>query len=212
LSREEKKETEKWFLQNRGAVLTATCAYGLGIDKPDIRTIVHRDCPPSVEAYLQESGRAGRDGKPSKAILLWGPEDDRSLQRARTGGDGKRIGRLLSYARDTSRCRREALLDLLDYQGEKDSPGSRCCDVCEREARNGLREEYSLEDFFRRNRRSYTAVEAADLLAGAANIHWSEEEAAEAINLLIKTGKLRRLKNPLWKNKITTVRRNLNPL
>ncbi|MDR1803152.1 MAG: RecQ family ATP-dependent DNA helicase [Treponema sp.] len=210
LSREEKKETELWFLQNRGAVLTATCAYGLGIDKPDIRTVIHRDCPPSVEAYLQESGRAGRDGKQSRAILLWGPEDERSLQRAKTGEDGKRIGRLLTYARDASRCRREALLEMLDYEGEKDCPGSRCCDVCENEASTGLREERSLEDFFRRNRRCYTANEAAGLLAGAANIHWSEEEAAEAINHLIKTGKLRKLKNPLWKNKITFVRRNLN--
>ena len=203
LSREEKKETELWFLKNRGAVLTATCAYGLGIDKPDIRTVIHRDCPPSVEAYLQESGRAGRDGNPSKAILLWGPEDERSLRRARTDGDAKRIGRLLSYARDTSSCRREALLDLLDYQGEKDSPGSRCCDVCDKEARAGLREERSLEDFFRRNKRSYTVSEAADLLAGADNIHWSEEDVAEAINHLVKTGRLKKLKNPLWKNKIT---------
>jgi len=207
LSREEKKETELWFLHNHSAVLTATCAYGLGIDKPDIRTVIHRDCPPSVEAYLQESGRAGRDGKPSKAILLWGPEDERSLQRAKTSGDGIRIGKLLSYARDTGHCKREALLELLDYQGEKDSPGSGCCDVCEKEARGGLREQLSLEDFFRRNRLSYTAREAAEILARAKNIHWSEDDIMEAINYLIKTGKLKKLKNPLWKNKITTVRR-----
>ena len=202
LSREEKKETEDWFLHNNEAVLTATCAYGLGIDKPDIRTVIHRDCPPSAEAYLQESGRAGRDGLPSSAVLLWGPEDDGCLSRAKTEGDKKRLQRLFAYARDFSHCRREALLDLLDYEGEKDSPGSRCCDVCEKEARPGLREEQSLRGFFRRNRRCYTAHEAARVLAKAQNISWSEEDASEAINYLVKTGGLRKLKNPLWKNKL----------
>ena len=202
LSREEKKETESWFLHNAGAVLVATCAYGLGIDKPDIRTVIHRDCPPSVEAYLQESGRAGRDGLASSAVLLWGPEDDRCLSRAQSEGDRQRLSRLFAYARDTRHCRRSALLDLLDYDGEKDSPGERCCDVCEKEASAALREEQSLRDFFRRNKRSYTANEAARVLAGARNIRWSEEDAAEAINYLVKTGSLKKLKNPLWKNKV----------
>ena len=203
LSREEKKETEDWFLHSSEAVLCATCAYGLGIDKPDIRTVIHRDCPPSVEAYLQESGRAGRDGNPSVAVFLWGPEDDRSLQRAKTEADRKRITRLMAYARDTGHCRRDALLDLLDYEGEKDSPGAPCCDVCEKNAGAGLREEYSLTDFFRRNKRSYTAGEAARLLSRAENIRWSKEEAGEAISYLIKSGKLRKSKNPLWREKLT---------
>ncbi|MCL2129866.1 MAG: RecQ family ATP-dependent DNA helicase [Treponema sp.] len=203
LSREAKKETEEWFLHNKNAVLTATCAYGLGIDKPDIRTVIHRDCPPSVEAYLQESGRAGRDGNASEAILLFGPEDERSLLRAKTEVDRKRIKNLLSYARDAENCRRDALLNLLDYDGEKDSPGSPCCDVCSGKANSGLREENPLIDFFARNRRSYTISEASGILANAENIKWSEDEAGEAVNYLVKTGKIRRLKNPLWKNKIT---------
>ena len=206
LSREEKKETESWFLHNSEAVLVATCAYGLGIDKPDIRTVIHRDCPPSVEAYLQESGRAGRDGLASEAVLLWGPEDERCLSRAQSEGDKKRLARLFAYARDAGRCRREALLDLLDYEGERDSPGTRCCDVCEKEASGTLREEQSLRGFFRRNRRAYTAGEAARVLAKAQNIRCSEEEASEAINYFVKTGALKRLKNPLWKNKISWAR------
>ena len=205
LSREEKKETEDWFLHNKEAVLTATCAYGLGIDKPDIRTVIHRDCPPSVEAYLQESGRAGRDGLPSRAYFLWGPEDERSLSRAKTEADRMRITKLLAYARDTDHCRRGALLDLLNYEGEKDSPGSRCCDVCEKETAIGLREEHSLLDFFNRNRRSYTQGEASRVLARADNIRWSEEDAGEAINYLIKAGKLKKTKNPLWRNKIDII-------
>ena len=202
LSKEEKKNIETWFLHNENAVLTATCAYGLGIDKPDIRTVIHRDCPPSVEAYLQESGRAGRDGNPSTAVLLWGPEDERSLYRAKTEADINRLKKLHSYARDTEKCRREALLELLDYNGEKDSPGKPCCDVCEKTAAIGLREESSLMDFFRRNRRSYMGYEAAGLLAGAENIRWSEEDAREVIDYFVKVGKLKKSKNPLWKNKL----------
>jgi ATP-dependent DNA helicase RecQ len=205
LSREEKKETENWFLHNKNAVLTATCAYGLGIDKPDIRTVIHRDCSPSVEAYLQESGRAGRDGDPSTAILLWGPDDEGSFQRAKGEADKKRLSKLLDYGRDVSRCRREALLELLDYEGEKDSPGSSCCDVCGKEFHNGLREEHSLKDFFHRNRRAYTADEASVVLSRAENINWSKEDAGEAINYFLKTGKLRKLENLLWKNKIAAV-------
>jgi len=207
LSREEKKETEAWFLYNKDAVLVATCAFGLGIDKADIRTVIHRDCPPSVEAYLQESGRAGRDGEPSKAFLLWGPDDDRSLSRAKTEADKKRLSSLLAYARDTKKCRREALLDLLDYDGERDSPGSSCCDVCGGQSLTRLREEDSLLDFFRRNKRCYSRTEAAKALARSENIRWSEEEAAEAIDYLVKAGKIGRVNNLLWKNKLAI----LNP-
>ena len=202
LNREEKKETEDWFLHNKNAALVATCAYGLGIDKPDIRTVIHRDCPPSVEAYLQESGRAGRDGLLSKAFFLWGPDDERSLQRCSNETEKKRLSRLLAYARDTEHCRRAALLDLLNYEGEKDSPASSCCDVCENLSSTELREEQSLADFFRRNSRSYTSKEAARLLTRAENLAWSEEEAEEAISYLIKAGKLKRSKNPLWKGKL----------
>ena len=208
LNREEKKEVEGWFLNSTEAVLAATCAYGLGIDKPDIRTVIHRDCPPSVEAYLQESGRAGRDGEPSRALLLWGPEDERSLSRAKTEADKKRIMSLLAYARDTKKCRREALLDLLDYEGEKDSPGSSCCDVCDNSSHTELREEYSLLDFLCRNKRSYTADEAAGVLSRSENIRWSEDDAGEAIDELIRMGKIKKARNPLWKNKLTILKPN----
>jgi ATP-dependent DNA helicase RecQ len=152
---------------------------------------------------LQESGRAGRDGNLSRAIFLWGPDDERSLTRAKTEGDQIRIAKLLSYTRDTGHCRREALLDLLDYDGEKDSPGFYCCDVCEKEAHPGLREEASIINFFHRNKRSYTINEAAKILAKAENIRWPEESARETISYLLKTGQLKKQKNPLWRDKIT---------
>jgi ATP-dependent DNA helicase RecQ len=207
LSREEKREVEGWFLHNREAVLVATCAFGMGVDKADIRTVIHRDCPPSVEAYLQESGRAGRDGLQSKAILLWGPDDEAAIRRAGPGAAGKRLSELLDYARDTAHCRREALLKMLNYEGNPESPETQCCDVCEKDARPALREEESLADFFRRNKRSYTLKEAARVLSQRENVRWSGKDAEHCAAYLIKTGKLKKPKNIFWnifwKDKVT---------
>lgn len=203
LSREEKADVEKWFMNNSEAVLCATCAYGMGVDKADVRTVIHRDCAPSVEAYLQEAGRAGRDGAQSKAILLWGPDDETNLRRAKTEADRRRLEGLLSYARDTEKCRRQALLEMLDYDANGESPEILCCDVCENQASAGLREEASLVDFFRKNKRCYTINEAAPLLAAAENIRWSEEEARQAVVHLVKTGKIKKSRNILWKHKLT---------
>jgi len=179
----------------------------MGVDKADVRTVIHRDCPPSVEAYLQESGRAGRDGEQSTAILLWGPEDEASLARAKTEADRGRISALLRYARDTEHCRRHSLLDLLNYDCGGEVPEKLCCDVCEKKANARLREEATVVDFFRRNKRRFTADEAASVLADSETIRWTEEDAVEAINHLIKTGKLKKIKRFPWKGKINVSRR-----
>jgi ATP-dependent DNA helicase RecQ len=203
LSREEKADVEKWFMGNSRAVLCATCAYGMGVDKADVRTVIHRDCAPSVEAYLQESGRAGRDGAQSKAILLWGPDDQVGLRRAKTEADRARLSGLLDYARNVTQCRREALLKMLNYDGSGESPETQCCDVCEQQAGSALREEMSIEDFFRRNKRRYTINEAASVLAQAQQFHWSEKEAKQVIDYLLKTGRIKKLKIFLWKDMLT---------
>lgn len=206
LDREEKKDIEAWYLYNTEAVLVSTCAFGLGVDKADIRTVIHRDCPPSVEAYLQEAGRAGRDGKQSRAVLLRGPGDGERL-KSLDAHAGERMARLLRYAQDWQSCRREGLLKLLDYEGTGEKPEEHCCDVCAGESSPLLREEESLRDFFRRNRRSYTLEEAALVLAEAETVRWSAEEAKEAIRGLLQRGTLKKLTLPLWKNKITLPRR-----
>ena len=204
LEREEKAETEKWLLHNTEAVLCSTCAFGMGVDKSDVRTVIHRDCAPSVEAYLQESGRAGRDGKQSRAILLWGPEDETTLARTKTEAYRSRLSALLRYARDTEKCRRHSLLALLDYDANGEVPQKLCCDVCENEASGELREEKSILDFFRRNKRRFTQDEAASVLAESETIRWSEENASQVISYLIKTGRLRKTGKFPWKNKLTT--------
>ena len=204
LTHDEKRDVEQWFFNNLRGVLVATCAYGMGVDKADIRTVIHRDCPPSVEAYLQESGRAGRDGLPSKSILLWGPGDELRLTRTASEVERQRFAVLLAYARDTSVCRRRALLDLLNYDGENETPCSACCDVCEGKARQSVRET-PLLDFFKRNRRCYTITEAAVILAECKQYSWSTDDVKQAIQGFISMKQLKVSKNILWKNKLTVL-------
>ncbi len=123
LAKTERQATEQWFFGNKNAILCATCAYGLGVDKSDIRSVIHLDLSPDVESFLQESGRAGRDGKPAYSIVLVGQEERERLKEL---GPESRFGKLLSVFTDTNTCRREALLALLGF------PNDNCsgCDVC----------------------------------------------------------------------------------
>ena len=81
----EKKAVEGWFLASEQGILCSTCAYGMGVDKKNIRSVIHYEAPSSVEAYLQEAGRAGRDGLSSRAVLLSGLDDGDRAKR----GEGR---------------------------------------------------------------------------------------------------------------------------
>jgi ATP-dependent DNA helicase RecQ len=122
------------FQREDGVVMVATVAFGMGIDKPDVRFVAHLDLPKSLEAYYQETGRAGRDGGPAEAWMAYGLQDV-VLQRARIDQSGapeqqkrleaQKLTALLAYC-EAPRCRRVVLLD---YFGEAASPCGNC-DVC----------------------------------------------------------------------------------
>ena len=199
LDKEEKKKIEDWFFGSRDGVLLATTAYGMGIDKPDIRTVIHYNLSPSVEAYLQESGRAGRDRQQAEAILLCSPSDRSTFRGAHDPAARARFEALLNFAEDGSTCRRENLLRLLGAEPEA------CfgCDVC-RKAVVGV-PEYKTEliSLIRRNRRRFPLPEAA--AAGSLRFSGlSREDAAEALSQLIRSGDLRKIRRGPWKGKLTT--------
>ena len=115
---EDRRITEARFQREDGLIVVATVAFGMGIDKPDIRWVAHADLPKSIEAYYQEIGRAGRDGAAAETLTLFGPEDIR-LRRSqideglappeRRAADHGRLNALLGLA-EALRCRRETLL------------------------------------------------------------------------------------------------------
>ncbi len=119
LSRGEKRDTEQRFFESRDGVLAATCAYGMGVDKGNIRSVVHTYLPETVEAFLQESGRGGRDRDPAVSIVLLPPEEQLRYVADRAGG---RVRPVQEMAMGRG-CRRATLLG---YLGVEESPCTGC--------------------------------------------------------------------------------------
>jgi len=181
LNREERRRIEDWYKASKEGVLTATSAYGMGVDKSDIRTVIHLDIPYSPEAYLQETGRAGRDGRPVEATLLYSAEDlgfAEVLGAPADPADGaaglpgnmlapslaaERYNQMLGYALDTSRCRRKQLLGFLG----RELTSCAGCDVCDRRVLHRAEGEKQILDFVSGNRRRFTQLQVVQLLRGA---------------------------------------------
>jgi len=128
-------ENQRRFLREDSIVMVATIAFGMGIDKPDVRFVAHLDLPSSMEAYYQETGRAGRDGQPANAWMVYSLADVVAMRKLLDSSDGdeafKRIqGRkletLLGYC-ESIECRRQILLN---YFGEKYPSACNNCDNC----------------------------------------------------------------------------------
>jgi len=133
LDPERRAQVQHDFVASEDGIVTATVAFGMGIDKPDVRFVAHAGLPKSIESYYQETGRAGRDGDPAEAMMLWGADDFArarmrlsELPEARVAGERVRLNALAALV-ETVECRRALLLR---HFGE--NPPERCgnCDNC----------------------------------------------------------------------------------
>jgi len=135
LERETRSDHQERFLKEDGVVVVATIAFGMGIDKPDVRFVAHLDLPKTLEGYYQETGRAGRDGEPADAFLTYGLQDvvqvRRLLAGSEAGEEHRRVMRLRLEALlgfcETADCRRRVLLR---YFGEERDEPCGNCDTC----------------------------------------------------------------------------------
>ena len=134
LAAAERKQTQNAFLKDDVQIVVATVAFGMGIDKPNVRFVVHYDLPKNLESYYQETGRAGRDGLPAEALLLFGYGDiaiSRGLIEKGGNPEQKRIeihklNAMVAFA-ESGTCRRRALLG---YFGETLAADCGNCDIC----------------------------------------------------------------------------------
>lgn len=130
---DERLRNQQRFQRDEGVIVVATIAFGMGIDKPDVRFVFHVDMPKSIEAYYQETGRAGRDGEPADAVMLYGLQDIVLLRQMLADQASEQQRRIESHKLDSmlafcevTECRRQVLLR---YFGEEASPCGNC-DVC----------------------------------------------------------------------------------
>jgi ATP-dependent DNA helicase RecQ len=134
MDKADREANQRHFQRGEAVIMVATIAFGMGIDKPDVRFVAHLDLPGSIEAFYQETGRAGRDGLPSETLMLYGSEDIALRSRFIAESDApdqrkhmerQKLDALLGLA-ETARCRRQVLLS---YFGDHAPPCGNC-DTC----------------------------------------------------------------------------------
>lgn len=175
LPQDVRRENQEIFMAEDATIMVATIAFGMGIDKPDIRYVFHLNLPGSMEAYYQEIGRAGRDGKPADVHMLYGLDDIRMRRQfiAQDAGnedhkrrEHKRLDALLAYG-EATQCRRVALLT---YFGENTQACGNC-DICIDPPTliDGTKEAQMLLSAVARTGQVFGAAHIVDVLRGAAS-------------------------------------------
>ena len=206
LQRNEKDEVEQWFHQHDSAILVTTCAWGMGVDKKNVRTVIHLNAPPTAEAYVQEAGRGGRDGSPAQAVLLWSPEDKAKIvllpEKQR-----KRAEILVNFA-ESGRCRREVLLEALGevravplHVGDE-SIACSGCDICNGTALLYPQDEQELIKFVTANKRKFTVPQLIRILHENLPF-WRAGDISSLISQLIHEQKIRPANAFFWKGALT---------
>ena len=135
MSAQKRDQVQRWFSQKSGRIVVATIAFGMGIDLPDIRLVIHMDLPKNIESYYQEIGRAGRDGEASSSVLFFSRRDRALLINMASSGDNNLyhkevfgINHIYGVARSAG-CRRKLLL--MGFDEKLKIQHERCCDNCE---------------------------------------------------------------------------------
>jgi ATP-dependent DNA helicase RecQ len=175
LDQETRNRNGDRFLQEDGVIAVATIAFGMGVNKPDVRFVAHADMPSSVEAYYQEIGRAGRDGLPADTLTLYSLDDmafrRRQIDEKDISPERRRIehGRFSALAMlcDSPRCRRQTLLNYFD----EEAPPCGRCDVClgKVAVRDGTVEAQKALSAVARTGQRFGAGHLSDVLVGEAS-------------------------------------------
>lgn len=203
LTKQERDATESWFFSSNDSILCCTCAFGMGVDKKDIRTVIHLEAADTAESYIQEAGRGGRDGKTCQAILLWSPKDEEHYSKFLPNSRQAVIAKLAS----STQCRRQVLLDALGAEKTICSG----CDICNHTYKDYALDAMFVRDFVLKNKHIYTRAEliyalmkeASKQTYSIAGINlWEADDMIRIVHALLQE-KVIKQSNILYKHTIT---------